>query len=443
MLSTTLGELVEAGNGFIQTGPFGSQLHARDYVDEGVPLVMPQQLGDNEVTRIGIAKMREQDRDRLRRHVMQIGDDVFSRRGDVTRRAYIGPEEDGWLCGTGCLLVRLEHPRCDTRYLARYFGTHEIKNYLIQHAVGATMPNLNQGILASVPVRLPTIDEQLRVVEILSTYDGLIENNRRRIELLEQSARLLYKEWFVHLRFPGHGHTQIKDGVPEGWKRKPLSEVATFRLGKMLDQKKNRGEPKPYLANLNVRWGEFDFSNLREMKFEDRENEIFGLKHGDIVMCEGGEPGRCAIWKEQIPGMMIQKAIHRIRPIDPLDYRYLYYSLFHQAKSGRLSQLFTGATIKHLPREKLAKVQIDIPPRPTTTRCGRSHKRTCQPRSWRPTVTSTHCCSTACRSATPTTRASERKSDCESLISTTTRKMIFFAFANYGYVEICTESERT
>jgi type I restriction enzyme S subunit len=130
----------------------------------------------------------------------------------------------------------------------------------------------------------------------------------------------------------------------------------------MLDQKKNRGDLMPYLANLNVRWGEFDFSDLREMRFEQREIEQFGLKYGDIVMCEGGEPGRCAIWKEQVPGMMIQKAIHRIRAHQDIDHRFLYHSLFHKGKSGRLAMLFTGATIKHLPREKLAKVEIEVPP---------------------------------------------------------------------------------
>ena len=98
------------------------------------------------------------------------------------------------------------------------------------------------------------------------------------------------------------------------WMRKALEDVADFCLGKMLDQKKNKGDLRPYLANVNVRWGEFAADNLREMRFEQHELERFGLKYGDIVMCEGGEPGRCAIWKNQIPGMMIQKAIHRIRP---------------------------------------------------------------------------------------------------------------------------------
>jgi len=146
------------------------------------------------------------------------------------------------------------------------------------------------------------------------------------------------------------------------WEKKYLADVADFCLGKMLDQKKNRGESMPYLANLNVRWGKFDLEGLREMRFETHERERYGLKYGDIVMCEGGEPGRCAIWKEEQPSMMFQKALHRIRPHNGLDNRFLYYSFLHMGQTGRFAPLFTGATIKHLPREKLAKVEIDIPP---------------------------------------------------------------------------------
>jgi type I restriction enzyme S subunit len=145
------------------------------------------------------------------------------------------------------------------------------------------------------------------------------------------------------------------------WTTKPLAEVADFCLGKMLDEKKNKGELLPYLANINVRWGEFDLGNLREMRFEYDEMDRYGLKHGDIVMCEGGEPGRCAIWKELVPGMMIQKALHRIRPHHCLDHRFVFYSFLHKGRSGTFAPLFTGATIKHLPRQQLAKVEIAFP----------------------------------------------------------------------------------
>jgi type I restriction enzyme S subunit len=152
------------------------------------------------------------------------------------------------------------------------------------------------------------------------------------------------------------------------WPKKPLSEVADYQLGKMLDQVKNRGDSRPYLANKNVRWGTFDFSELREMRFEEAEFERFSLKNGDIVMCEGGVPGRCAIWREEMPQMMYQKALHRIRPLEGMDSVFLYYNLSHRAQSGHFNGLLTGATIKHLPREKLALVDVDVPDLPTQTR---------------------------------------------------------------------------
>jgi type I restriction enzyme S subunit len=152
------------------------------------------------------------------------------------------------------------------------------------------------------------------------------------------------------------------------WVPKRLDDIADFHLGKMLDAQKNRGEPLPYLANVDVRWGSFDLDNLRQMRFEYDEAERYGLKYGDIVMCEGGEPGRCAIWKDAVPGMMIQKALHRIRTHEGVDHRFLFYSFLHLGRTGGFAPLFTGATIKHLPRQQLAKLEVALPALPVQSR---------------------------------------------------------------------------
>ena len=146
------------------------------------------------------------------------------------------------------------------------------------------------------------------------------------------------------------------------WEKVKLGNVTDSCLGKMLDQNKNKGDYQPHLANVNVRWGEFDLEDLPLMKFEESEQERYELKYGDLVICEGGEPGRCAIWKEQIPNMKIQKALHRVRVHDCLDYRYLFYWFLLAGKTGELDQYFTGATIKHMPGQKLKEVVIDKPP---------------------------------------------------------------------------------
>ena len=152
------------------------------------------------------------------------------------------------------------------------------------------------------------------------------------------------------------------------WPLKRLDTVADLCLGKMLDKNKNKGEPRRYLANINVRWGRFELDDLREMRFEATELDRYGLKAGDIVMCEGGEPGRCALWRDEMPGMMFQKALHRIRVRAGLDAQFLLYALLYLGQTNALEALFTGATIKHLPGEQLAKLEVPVPPLETQRR---------------------------------------------------------------------------
>ena len=142
-----------------------------------------------------------------------------------------------------------------------------------------------------------------------------------------------------------------------------LGDIADTCLGKMLDQEKNKGEYQPYLANINVRWGDFDLENLPQMRFLESEEERYGLKYGDILVCEGGEPGRCAIWKNQIPNMKFQKALHRVRVHqEDVDYRWLFYRFLYAKSRDEFDQYFSGTTtIKHMPGEKLVKIRLDLP----------------------------------------------------------------------------------
>jgi len=129
----------------------------------------------------------------------------------------------------------------------------------------------------------------------------------------------------------------------------------------MLDAKKNKGALQPYLGNSNVRWGKFDISDLAEMKFEAHEDERYSLRPGDLVVCEGGEPGRCAIWNGPT-GIKIQKALHRIRSKETLDNYYLFYWFCLVARTGYLEPHFTGSTIKHLTGKAIAALEVPLPP---------------------------------------------------------------------------------
>jgi type I restriction enzyme S subunit len=318
-----------------------------------------------------IRHIAEEDYEAWTRRVEPRANDlVFTYEATLNRYALIPPGFRGCL-GRRMALIRTDPRRIDARFLLYYFFSDEWRSVIRSKMLtGATVDRIPLTTFPDFPVRAPPLAVQQRIAGILSAYDELIANCQRRIKNLESMARAVYREWFVHFRFPGHENTRLVDGLPEGWTRRPLEEIAELKLGKMLDQEKNRGDLRPYLANVNVRWGEFDLRDLREMRFEHDELDTFGLKSGDIVMCEGGEPGRCAVWKDQLPGMMIQKAIHRIRCRANMGHIYLYQSLRHLGQFGHLATLFTGATIKHLPREKLAKVTVVVPTAPLLTKFG-------------------------------------------------------------------------
>lgn len=152
------------------------------------------------------------------------------------------------------------------------------------------------------------------------------------------------------------------------WKAQKLGAIADMCLGKMLDKEKNKGEPHPYLGNINVRWGGFDLENLNQMRFEADERERYGLQAGDLVICEGGEPGRCALWRGQVPDMKIQKALHRVRVKNSHDAEFVFYRFLLARQTGELKKHFIGSTIKHLTGLGLREVEFEYPPKPIQKR---------------------------------------------------------------------------
>ena len=235
LVTRTLGEICDEVGGIIRTGPFGSQLHQSDYQDEGLPVIMPKDIVDGRVSVEGITRIGDKDIARLSQHRLQKGNIVYGRRGDIGRRALITEREAGWLCGTGCLRVSLGESVLDPTFLYYYLGESKVIAWIYNQAIGATMPNLNTSIIRRIPITYPPLPTQRKIAGILSAYDRLIENNTRRIEILEEMARSIYREWFVKFRFPGHEQVQMVDSelglIPEGWEVRNLSEICEIIMG--------------------------------------------------------------------------------------------------------------------------------------------------------------------------------------------------------------------
>ena len=246
--TTTLGDACARSGGDVQTGPFGSQLHAADYVPEGIPSIMPKNIGENRVIEEDIARITSDDAERLARYRVRTGDIVYSRRGDVERRALIRDREDGWLCGTGCLRVRfVPNGGVDPVYASYYLAHPRVREWISWHAHGATMPNLNTAILSSLPFLVPPIDDQRSVARLLGTFDGKIDANRRMNRTLDDIARATFKSWFVDLEpvrakidgrqtglpphldalFPESFEDSDLGDIPAGWRVAPIGEVVS------------------------------------------------------------------------------------------------------------------------------------------------------------------------------------------------------------------------
>jgi type I restriction enzyme S subunit len=226
----TLGQLADAAGGVIRTGPFGSQLHRAEYVDDGeVAVVMPKDMIDGRIVSDSIARIDRDTATRLAEHLLQPADIVLARRGDVGRAAWVDARDGAVLCGTGSMRIHLPDGKVMPRYLHYFLQAGDAAEWLQGQAVGATMPNLNADIVRGLPVRYPSPQTQRSIIEILDSVDELIENNGRRIVLLEQMAQAIYREWFVHFRYPGHEADELVDsplgGAPTNWEVVPVAAL--------------------------------------------------------------------------------------------------------------------------------------------------------------------------------------------------------------------------
>lgn len=149
--------------------------------------------------------------------------------------------------------------------------------------------------------------------------------------------------------------------MPDGWMNTPLLALGELRLGKMLDKTRNQGVAVQYLRNVNVRWFEFDIADLKDIRVSDEERDLLTVQDGDLFICEGGEPGRCAVWRAGANSLVYQKALHRFRTNGAVVPEFLMYRLRHDVETNVLQSVFTGTTIKHLTRESLAKYLVPLP----------------------------------------------------------------------------------
>ncbi len=238
----------------------------------------------------------------------------------------------------------------DPRFVFHLLHKFDLKKY----SGGTGVPTLNRNDVHGEMVSVPSdVKEQQRIVAILDeAFDG-IATAKANAERNLQNARALFES---HLQ-------SVFSERGDGWEEKTISVLAKHSLGKMLDKVKNKGDLQPYLRNINVRWFAFDLSDILEMRFLEAEAARYTAVKGDVLICEGGYPGRAAIWDGEDP-IYFQKALHRVRFHEPDHNKWFVYFLYWQDKSGLLKQHFSGTGIQHFTGEVLSRFKLPIPPLP-------------------------------------------------------------------------------
>lgn len=367
-VSGSLGDVLRIRNGYA--------FKSTEFKEAGVPLVRQSNLDGDQVDLAKCVYLEEKHLVDRAGFALQKGDVLIGMSGSV-----------GKLCTYDQDFVALQNQRVgkielhSSEYTEWRFVWHFLKTItdaLLEKAKGVAVANVSPGDIQSLPMDIPPLAEQTRIAakldELLAQVDtlkaridgipALLKRFRQSVLTAAVSGRLT-EEW--RGSSDGYAHPKAVDWkwpeIPVGWHVKPYSELVDSRLGKMLDKAKNSGVATKYLGNINVRWFDFGLSEVQEILVSEAERMELAVSLGDVLICEGGEPGRCAIWDARIDGVIVfQKALHRARVKGELIPEWLVFNLKHDADSLALEQLFTGTTIKHLTGKALRKYPMRIPP---------------------------------------------------------------------------------
>lgn len=353
----------------IQDGNHGEK-HPKvsDYVEDGIPFVMAKDVCDGFVNLNTSARISEDQARRLRIGFSVVGDVLITHKGTLGNVALVTEAEPFIMLTPQVTYYRTCDEKLFNRYLIYAFRDPEFQARL--HAVGAqgTRPYIGITAQRQLKITFPKRDIQERIVTTLSTYDDLIENNRRRMALLEESARLLYQEWFVHLRFPGHEHVRISDGVPDGWRKVPLAEIST-KIGSGFTP---RGGEASYLLegvtlirSMNVYDDSFDDNRLAFLS-EEQAAALAGVavEAKDILLnITGASVARCCMAPERYLPARVNQHVMIIRVDSNIADPYFVHRAINSDERKRqlLSYAQKGSTREALTKDEVARFEITLP----------------------------------------------------------------------------------
>lgn len=315
----------------------------------GCPLIRTPNIGKGRLVLNGVHRVSEKVyRQRIQRGMPQDNDLIFAREAPAGNVAIVKNGEKVCL-GQRTVLLRPDKSKVCPDYLVYYILAPAQQYKLLGTANGATVAHVNLPVIRNMPVELPPIGVQEIVAGYLSAYDDLIENNQKQIKLLEEAAQRLYKEWFVDLRFPGYEDTPIVDGVPEGWERKRLVDIAAVQYGYAFDGSLFNavGNGTPIIRIRNIPSG-----NTNDYTTETADIQYL-IHNGEIVVGMDGE-FHINSWSGN-DAYLVQRSCC-FKPYNPYMKGWLLWAIYEPIKF--FEKTVVGATVSHLGKKHIDTIML-------------------------------------------------------------------------------------
>jgi type I restriction enzyme S subunit len=333
--------LAQSKKNAIVGGPFGSNLVSADYVEEGVPVVRGVNLPkDASFSCDRLVFVSESKADSLKQNLATPGDLIFTQRGTLGQVGIAphGTPYDRFLISQSQMKMSVDQGKCDPRYLYYFFRMSSTVDYIHNHALQSGVPHINLGILRRFEVVCPPVDVQRTIAGVLTAYDDLIENNKRRITLLENMAEEIYREWFVRFRFPGWQEAEFEKGYPASWRALKFDEFCKLKRGYDLPDSKVRDGPYPVLASTSVK----TFHNE------------YKVKAPVITTGRSGSLGTVLFKRENCWPLNTTLYVQDFKGNSPF---FVYFTL----KNMPLETFNSGAGVPSLNRNHLAGLRVVVP----------------------------------------------------------------------------------
>ena len=356
-------------------GPFGSNLTTRDYVDDGVPVIRGANLPDDRTFHDDdFVYVSDDKADQLSSNLAFSGDLIITQRGTLGQVGLIpeGCRFKRYVLSQSQMKLTVDRAIVDPLYAYYFFRQPSTVQFIRNHDASSGVPHINLGVLKSMRIPMPPLVSQQRIADTVGGYDNLIDNNRRRIQLLEDSVRLLFDEWFVQLRFPGHGQAAMTAGWPDDWPRATLQQVCvpgsgiqTGPFGSQLHQADYADEGVPVVMPKDLATMRVSLDTIARIP-ESLADELgrHRMQRGDIVYGRRGDIGRRAYIGGRQQGYFCGTGCLRLRA-DPAQIhpRFLFEILGSPEVAGEIANRAKGSTMANLSAGALRTVTVPIPPR--------------------------------------------------------------------------------